>query len=76
MNSMNDDVLSQARATLERAEGAARDSLETAAQAAEDGLETVHGFIVKHARERPMTTIGVAAGIGLLLGLLLSGRRD
>jgi ElaB/YqjD/DUF883 family membrane-anchored ribosome-binding protein len=74
---MTDDPIAAARAGLERIEGAARDQLSAAADAAEAGLESTRDFIERQAREHPLTTIGVALGVGVVLGLLLtSGRRD
>lgn len=77
MNDMTDDTIASARAGLERIEGAARDQLTAAADAAEASLETARDFVERQARERPLTTVGVAVGVGVILGLLLtSGRRD
>ncbi|MGE3143801.1 MAG: hypothetical protein AB7L65_10810 [Hyphomonadaceae bacterium] len=74
---MNEKILDQGREVLERAEGAVHDALETTSEAAKDGLDAAHAFLVKQAKERPLATVGAAAGIGLLLGLLLAGgRRD
>lgn len=77
MNDMTDDTIASARAGLERIEEAARDQLTAAADAAEASLETARDFVERQARERPLTTVGVAVGVGVILGLLLtSGRRD
>ena len=46
----------------------ARHSLEERAQ---DGVETV----TERVRERPFASLGVAAGVGLVIGLLLKARR-
>ncbi len=77
MNAMTNDAITAAREGLERIEGAARDQLTAAADAAEASLETARDFVERQARERPLTTVGVALGVGVVIGLLLtSGRRD
>jgi ElaB/YqjD/DUF883 family membrane-anchored ribosome-binding protein len=74
---MSDDPIGAARATMERVEGAARDSAAAVADTASDLVDAAGAFIEKAARERPVTTVATAAGVGLLLGLLLfGGRRD
>jgi len=72
---MTDDPIARARAELEKAEAAARETLSVASEVAQTGLEQTHEFLVRQARERPLATLGVAAGVGLLLGLLLTKRR-
>ncbi len=71
-HAMSNDVLKSARETLARAEGAARDAAAALAEAAGDQVETAHDYVARQARERPLATIGVAAGVGLLIGLLLN----
>ncbi len=74
---MTDSPLRAARASLERVEEAARDGVEIAKETAADSLDEARAFLEKQARERPLATIGVAAGVGVLLGVLLfGGRRD
>lgn len=53
----------------------ARETFETARDAVEDGLDEAHLYLKRQWRERPLTVAGAALGVGLLLGLLLSGRR-
>ncbi len=77
MSQMTDDTLRSVRAGLERAEDAARDGVVAASEAASDGIDQARAFLERNARERPLATIGVAAGVGFLVALLLSGgRRD
>mgnify|MGYP003483149729 CR=1 FL=1 len=73
---MTDDTLRVARATFERAEGAARDGASAVAEAAGEGVDKVRHFLEKAAQERPIATVSVAIGLGLLVGLLISNRRD
>ncbi|MFN7167605.1 MAG: hypothetical protein ACK4NV_11190 [Pannonibacter sp.] len=40
-----------------------------------DESSKVIGFIRSSIQERPNLTVGVAAGLGIVLGLMLSGRR-
>lgn len=74
---MSDDPIGAARATLERVEGAARDGAAAVADTTGDLVDAASVFLQKSAREHPVTTVAAAAGVGLLLGLLLfGGRRD
>jgi ElaB/YqjD/DUF883 family membrane-anchored ribosome-binding protein len=57
------DTLQQAKTTLTRLE---EDALERGKQAAQTTNQYVH--------EHPWTSVGVAAGIGLLLGMLVARR--
>lgn len=38
-------------------------------------LEEAQRYVVEHVRERPLVSTGVALGLGMLVGLLLSGGR-
>lgn len=75
MTAMSDETISAVRAGLERAEGAARDTVALASEAAGDGLVQARDFLERQARERPLATIGAAAGVGFVLALLLTGGR-
>lgn len=46
-----------------------------AAAALESALDAATGFAQRQWRENPVTVIAAAAGLGLLLGLLLGQRR-
>lgn len=72
---MSDEILEEAKAVLQRAEGAARDSAAAASELTKESMDAAYAYLVRQARERPLATIGVAAGVGLLLGMLLT-RRD
>lgn len=73
---MSDDPITRARAELEKAEAAARETLATASEVAQTGIEQTHEFLARQARERPLATLGIAAGVGLIIGLLLTNRRN
>ena len=54
------------------------DSLPGAAgadQGLEDGLDAAHRYLKRQLAERPLTVLAIAAGVGLLLGGALAGRR-
>ncbi|MET0181324.1 MAG: hypothetical protein ABW199_00405 [Caulobacterales bacterium] len=73
---MTEDTLRSARAGLERVEEAARDQIQAAGSVAKDGVELAREFVERNARERPLATLGAALSVGLLLGVVLFGRRD
>ena len=45
------------------------------AATAEEGIETAQKFVVEQVRAKPLTSTVAALGVGVLVGLLLSGRR-
>ncbi|MBL8549759.1 MAG: hypothetical protein JNJ73_07220 [Hyphomonadaceae bacterium] len=49
----------------------ARSGAHGAVDATEDALEKARGYISRNAKERPLTTAAAAAGVGLLIGLIL-----
>jgi len=66
----------------QRAERVVHDSLETLraqsrvyAEEAERSLESAQKYVIERVHERPMTTTLAALGVGMLVGLLLGGRR-
>lgn len=65
-----------------RAEEIVRDGVETLraqtrayADAAAQRLETAERLAAEHVRERPISSVLGAVGVGVLIGLLLGGRR-
>jgi len=66
----------------ERAERVVNDGLERLrvqsrvyAEEAERSLETAQKYVTERVHEKPVATTLIALGIGMFLGLLLSGRR-
>lgn len=69
----------QAREKAERMAGQAREKAERMAGQVQDRVEDLRGYgedagewIREFARERPLAAIGVAVGVGFVLGRLLS----
>ena len=65
-----------------RAESLMRDSVETLraqtrayADTAGERLETAQKIVVEHVRERPLSSAMTALGAGIVIGVLLAGRR-
>lgn len=59
----------------DEAQRAASEAIESAQAAIEDGLDEAHRYLKRQWRERPITVAATALGAGLILGLLLGGRR-
>lgn len=62
----------------ERAEDAyerAEEAFEDAQEFLEDGLDEAHVYLKRQWTERPVAVAATALGVGLLLGLLISGGR-
>lgn len=59
----------------DEAQRAASEALECAQTTIEDGLDEAHRYLKRQWRERPITVAATALGAGLILGLLLGGRR-
>ena len=69
------------RGLAERLESGVQEVLEVArerskvyAEGAGEQLETAQKYVTERVQERPLTATVAALGVGLLLGLLLSGR--
>lgn len=54
---------------------AAEDALHSAQATLEDGLDDADRYIRRQWGERPLAVTATALGVGLLIGLLLAGRR-
>jgi len=72
---MAKDRSSRAEELAEEALERAEEAYATAQQAIEDGLDEAHRYLKRQWRDRPLAVVGVAAGVGLVIGLLISGRR-
>ena len=69
--------VAQTRAAAEEVKGRAESARAAGAQQVEDlqvRLEAMLGEADKIARDRPATAMGIAAGLGFLVGLLLARR--
>lgn len=64
-----------ARERAEEAIEAAEEALEAAYEAAEDGIDEARLYLKRQWRERPLAVAGAALGIGVILGVLISGGR-
>lgn len=63
------------REFVEDARERAEEMFEDAHAAVEDGLDEAHRYLKRQWRERPVAVAATAAGVGLILGLLLGSRR-
>jgi ElaB/YqjD/DUF883 family membrane-anchored ribosome-binding protein len=52
-----------------------KDGVRQLTHVVENESSKIVGFMRESIQERPNLTVGVAAGLGILLGLILSGRR-
>lgn len=69
------DVTAAARERAEAALSAAEDALEAAYDAAEEGVDEARVYLRRQFRDHPLAVAGVALGVGVLLGVLISNRR-
>lgn len=69
------DLASEARERAEEALEAAQEALERAQGAIEDGLDHAHRTLKREWRQRPLAITAGALGVGLVIGLLIGGRR-
>jgi len=74
-NVMAKDRMSRAAELAEEARERAEEAYEAAHAAVEDGLDDAHRYLKRQSRERPVAVAATAAGVGLLVGLLLGSRR-
>lgn len=64
------------RDTVTRSYEDARDQIEHALGAARKNLSRADGYLRDQIRDRPITAAATAVGIGVVLGMVLSGRRS
>jgi ElaB/YqjD/DUF883 family membrane-anchored ribosome-binding protein len=65
----------KSREFVEDARERAEEMFEGAHAAVEDGLDEAHRYLKRQWRERPLTVAATAVGVGLIVGLLIGGRR-
>ena len=73
---MTEDRTNGVRDMAESVADAARERAEVVREALNNGLDETYSYLKRQVQERPLAVLGVAAGIGVLIGLALSkGRR-
>ncbi|MBN8608147.1 MAG: hypothetical protein J0L81_14610 [Caulobacterales bacterium] len=72
---MATDRAKRAAELADEARARAEEAYEAAHDAIEDGLDDAHRYLKRQWRERPVAVAATAAGIGLLVGLLIGGGR-
>lgn len=82
VNGSSDANESRFAEAAKKAEHIVRDSVETLraqtrayADTAAERLDTAQRIVVEHVRERPLSSTLTALGAGIVLGVLLAGRR-
>lgn len=69
------ELTSSARERAEEALSAAEEALEAAYDAAEDRVDEARVYLRRQFRDHPLAVAGVALGVGVVLGVLISSRR-
>jgi ElaB/YqjD/DUF883 family membrane-anchored ribosome-binding protein len=72
---MAKDRAARAAEMAEEARERAEEAYTAAHAAIEDGLDEAHRYLKRQWRERPLAVAATAVGIGMILGMLLAGRR-
>lgn len=72
---MPKDRAGRAAEMAEEARARAEEAYEAAHAAIEDGLDEAHRYLKRQWRDRPLAVAATAVGVGMILGLLLAGRR-
>jgi ElaB/YqjD/DUF883 family membrane-anchored ribosome-binding protein len=72
---MAKDRAARAAEMAEEARERAEEAYAAAHAAVEDGLDEAHRYLKRQWRERPLAVAATAVGIGMILGMLLAGRR-
>jgi ElaB/YqjD/DUF883 family membrane-anchored ribosome-binding protein len=77
------DAEGKLRVLVERLEHGVQEALELArsrskvyAEGAGEQLETAQKYVTERVQERPLAATAVAVGVGVVIGLLLSGGRN
>lgn len=72
---MSKDRASRAAELAEEARERAEQAYQAATEAVEDGLDDAHRYLKRQWRERPLAVAATTLGIGVILGVLISGSR-
>ena len=72
---MSKDRVSRAAELAEEARERAEQASQAATEAVEDGLDDAHRYLKRQWRERPLAVAATTLGIGVILGVLISGGR-
>jgi ElaB/YqjD/DUF883 family membrane-anchored ribosome-binding protein len=72
---MSKDKASRAAELAEEARERAEQAYQAATEAVEDGLDDAHRYLKRQWRERPLAVAATTLGIGVILGVLISGSR-
>jgi len=72
---MSKDRVSRAAELAEEARERAEEAYQAAQEAVEDGLDDAHRYLKRQWRERPLAVAATTLGIGVILGVLISGSR-
>ncbi len=72
---MAKDRMARAAELAEEARERAEEAYEAAHDAVEDGIDTAHRYMKRQWRDRPLAVTASAVGIGVIVGMLLGGRR-
>ncbi|MFT3726197.1 MAG: hypothetical protein QM759_00015 [Terricaulis sp.] len=65
----------RSREFVDDARERAEEIFEDAHAAVEDGLDEAHRYLKRQWRDRPIAVAATAVGVGLIVGLLIGGRR-
>ena len=72
---MSKDRASRAAELAEEAREPAEEAYQAATEAVEDGIDEAHRYLKRQWRERPLAVAATTLGIGVLIGVLISGGR-
>lgn len=70
------ETMNEARSTVGRGYEQARDQIQDAYGAARQNLRQADSYLRDQMRQHPMTSAATAVGLGLVLGMLMAGRRS
>lgn len=71
-----DEFMSKASDTAKRVFDQSKDRLSDAVDYTGQGLGQAQEFVSRQMQDRPLTAAAAAMGVGVLVGLLIAGRRS